>query len=197
MADNGEKATISTIMMGLTIAGGIASALFGVSQWINSTLAPINEKIIFLQKELDKNDAVDATSVQDRLGVHADIAELKTGRAEIETQFKNLDERTKRMDQGVTKDFDNLSGQMQASQNDRQVIHAQVAGVEVRFAEIETQFRNAKDVQDRNHAEFDKSLASLERLLGGRIDNSNRLIDQLGTFTPRHIGVEMPIEGRH
>jgi len=88
----------AVIVASLAVAGGSAS-------WVNSIVAPINEKIITLRADLEKNNTVDDRSIEDRLVTHAKIATIETKFAEIETQFKNLDERTKRIETAETADI--------------------------------------------------------------------------------------------
>jgi septal ring factor EnvC (AmiA/AmiB activator) len=123
----------------------VVAAVGGILGYL---IAPVTTRIDGIQTQINKNEQVDDVSVQDRLSVHTKISAIETKFAEIETQFRNLDERTKRMEETMRRDNDVIQAFDNASRSDREGIHTQIASMETKFVEIETQFRFSKNEAD-------------------------------------------------
>jgi biopolymer transport protein ExbB/TolQ len=113
----------------------------GEVSWVNSIIAPVNEKIISLRADLEKNAIVDDRSIDDRLITHAKIATIETKFAEIETQFRNLDERTKRIEIAESADILILDTRLQHEIQAVQKMVDEVTKLQVRPG-IESKSRN-------------------------------------------------------
>ncbi len=173
-AENNKGSPIN----GFLIAGNLISFVVAGGALIASFLSPYSERFESLKASLSRNDAVDEVSIQDRLSVHAKLATIDAKFAEIETQFRNLDERTRRIEESNAKAELSLTGQLKESQLDREAIHAQLAAVTTKFAEVETQFRALKE-----HG--DNAFSSLDRILSSRLDAVSKDIDQLSILIPK------------
>jgi len=143
---NGNLSPLHVIGYTITIGAVIVGATGG---WLSSVITPINEKIIGLQRQLDKNDTVDEKSNEDRVSIRTHIGIIETKFAEIETQFRNLDERTRRMEDREQIDNKAQEDKLSEISLDRQAIHTLLASESARFIEIETQFRGTQRTLER------------------------------------------------
>ena len=81
--------------------------------YVTAVVAPIQRDIVALRSDLDKNAVADERSIENRVEITAKIAAVEMQFKEIETQFKNLNERTQRMDDMEKNDIKTLDARLQ------------------------------------------------------------------------------------
>ena len=182
---NGRQNTLSAIIVAISIISAIAGLGAAIGQYLNASINPLNKTTDFLQHELDKNDDVDKESIRDRLDIHSRIATIEKTFAEVETQFKNLDERTHRMEDSQTQAVNGLDKRLVTISDQSIGLTTMIARMDTKFVEIETQFKNLDNMfkrdEDARRREADLATSRLE----SEIEQIRRSIDQVSVLKAR------------
>jgi chromosome segregation ATPase len=173
------------IWRSLGIAVSLIALLAGGAGWFQAVIQPMNTRMDALAHLIDKKDGVDEKSIEDRGTIHQELATMKAKFAEIETQFRDSDKQTIRMEDEIKRDLASLSTQLLGSQQDRQTLHSELSAHQSKFSEIETQFTDSKELRERDRKEALNAVEALEKVMNSRIDTVHDLVNQIGVFSLR------------